>query len=94
MSSLPSSPLADEPLRNALTYCDMTTTPDGEPVAIASRLSEIRERYGPGHLVTRLSGSQNRTSSMPCRVCRTGRYIATCKKAAKWRLVDLNWLLS
>jgi predicted hydrolase (HD superfamily) len=45
--------LGHEPLRNALTYCDMTTTPDGEPVAIASRLSEIRQRYGPEHIVTR-----------------------------------------
>jgi hypothetical protein len=46
-------PPAGEPLRNALTYCDMTTTPDGEHVAVGSRLSEICERYGPGHLVTR-----------------------------------------
>jgi hypothetical protein len=46
-------PPADKLLRNTLTYCDMTTTPDGEPVAIANRLSEIRERYGPGHLITR-----------------------------------------
>jgi hypothetical protein len=45
-------PPAKEPLRNALTYCDMTTTPDGEAVAIASRIAEIRERYGPGHLIT------------------------------------------
>lgn len=46
-------PPAEQSLRNALTYCDMTTTPDGEHVAVGSRLSEIRERYGPGHLVTR-----------------------------------------
>lgn len=46
-------PPADESLRNALTYCDMTTTPDGEHVAVAHRLAEIRDRYGPGHLVTR-----------------------------------------
>jgi hypothetical protein len=46
-------PSVDEPLRNALTYCDMTTTPDGKPVAIGQRLSEIRKRYGNGHLVTR-----------------------------------------
>jgi hypothetical protein len=45
-------PPADEPLKNALTYCDMTTTPDGEHVAVGHRLAEIRERYGPGHLVT------------------------------------------
>jgi hypothetical protein len=46
-------PAADGPLSDALTYCDMTTTPDGEPVAVGRRLSEISERYGPGHLVTR-----------------------------------------
>jgi hypothetical protein len=46
-------PPAPEPLRDALTYCDLTTTPDGESVAVEGRLSEIRERYGPLDLVTR-----------------------------------------
>jgi putative nucleotidyltransferase with HDIG domain len=45
-------PPVEKPLRDALTYCDMTTTPDGAPVTVARRLAEIRERYGPGHLVT------------------------------------------
>jgi hypothetical protein len=40
-------------LSNALTYCDMTTSPDGEPVPTERRLAEIRDRYGPGHLVSR-----------------------------------------
>ncbi|MEV5706023.1 HD domain-containing protein [Actinoallomurus sp. NPDC052274] len=40
-------------LADALTYCDMTTTPDGHPVAVEDRLSEIQARYGDGHLVTR-----------------------------------------
>jgi hypothetical protein len=40
-------------LSDALTYCDMTTTPDGLPVEVESRLSEIQARYGAGHLVTR-----------------------------------------
>jgi hypothetical protein len=31
----------------------MTTSPDGEPVPAESRLAEIRDRYGPGHLVSR-----------------------------------------
>ena len=44
---------ADQLLSDALTYCDMTTTPDGEPVAVEHRLSEILSRYGDGHLVTR-----------------------------------------
>jgi hypothetical protein len=45
-------PPASEPLSEALTYCDMTTTPDGDPVSVRNRLSEIRERYGPSDLVT------------------------------------------
>jgi HD domain len=40
-------------LASALTYCDMTTSPDGEPVPVERRLAEIRDRYGPGHLVSR-----------------------------------------
>ncbi|WP_075020578.1 HD domain-containing protein [Actinomadura madurae] len=40
-------------LNQPLTYCDMTTTPQGEPVPVLERLNEIRERYGPNHLVTR-----------------------------------------
>jgi hypothetical protein len=39
-------------LADALTFCDMTTSPDGEPVDVAFRLTEIRARYGPGHLVS------------------------------------------
>ena len=44
---------APDALASALTYCDMTTSPDGEPVPVESRLAEIRDRYGPGHLVSR-----------------------------------------
>ena len=40
-------------LAEALTYCDMTTSPDGQPLPIAQRLAEIRARYGPDHLVSR-----------------------------------------
>ncbi|CAG6393137.1 HD domain-containing protein [Streptomyces cocklensis] len=39
-------------LTDALTYCDMTTTPYGEPVGVETRLSEILSRYGPGAVVT------------------------------------------
>jgi hypothetical protein len=42
------APLA---LADALTYCDMTTTPDGGVTDVSSRLAEILERYG-----TRASG--------------------------------------
>ena len=38
---------------DALVYCDMTTTPDGEPVGFKDRMAEIEQRYGPDHAVTR-----------------------------------------
>lgn len=40
-------------LRDALWYCDLTTSPDGQPVSAPDRIAEIKERYGPGHIVTR-----------------------------------------
>jgi hypothetical protein len=40
-------------VRDALWYCDLTTSPDGEPVSAGDRIAEIKDRYGPGHLVTR-----------------------------------------
>ena len=39
-------------VRDALWYCDITTSPDGEPVTADQRITEIKERYGPDHLVT------------------------------------------
>jgi hypothetical protein len=44
---------APEELSSVLTYCDMTTCPDGELVLVETRLAEIQQRYGPGHLVSR-----------------------------------------
>src|SRR4051812_40500539 len=43
----------DPLLADALTYCDMTTTPYGTEVAVEDRLAEIQSRYGAGHLVAR-----------------------------------------
>ena len=40
-------------LSSVLTYCDMTTSPDGQPVPVEQRLAEIHDRYGSGHLVSR-----------------------------------------
>ncbi len=39
-------------LADAITYCDMTTGPDGQRLTVEQRLAEILDRYGPGHLVT------------------------------------------
>ena len=40
-------------LTDALTYCDMTTGPDGRHLTVDERLAEIRTRYGRGHVVDR-----------------------------------------
>jgi len=47
-------PFADEggPIRDALWHCDQTTGPGGERVSARERHAEIKQRYGPGHLVT------------------------------------------
>jgi hypothetical protein len=37
----------DSPLDQALTYCDMTTGPDGRRVRLEDRVAEINERHGP-----------------------------------------------
>lgn len=42
-----------EHLADALTYCDMTTGPDGQTMTVGDRIAEILTRYGPGHLVSR-----------------------------------------
>jgi hypothetical protein len=44
-------PREDSPTADALTYCDMTTSPTGQPITLADRLAEIAERYGAEHLV-------------------------------------------
>jgi hypothetical protein len=40
-------------LADALTYSDMNTSPDGEPLTVTERLTEIGRRYGPDHVVAR-----------------------------------------
>jgi hypothetical protein len=40
------------PLRDALWWADMTTSPDGRPVTFDERIKEIQDRYGPQDLVT------------------------------------------
>ena len=44
-------PYVDAPVTDALTYCDMTTSPDGEPIEVHERLDEILVRYEPGSTV-------------------------------------------
>ncbi|MFC5725041.1 HD domain-containing protein [Streptomyces gamaensis] len=47
-------PLPDQgALVDALVYCDMTTTPAGEPTSHGERITEIVGRYGPDSVVGR-----------------------------------------
>ncbi|MFZ4273071.1 HD domain-containing protein [Streptomyces arboris] len=47
-------PLLEEPLLvDALVYCDMTTTPDGDRTTAQDRVAEIRSRYGDDSVVGR-----------------------------------------
>ncbi|MFI7336969.1 HD domain-containing protein [Streptomyces sp. NPDC050085] len=47
-------PLLDDPLLvDALVYCDMTTTPDGERTTSQKRVAEILGRYGEDSVVGR-----------------------------------------
>jgi putative nucleotidyltransferase with HDIG domain len=49
-------PAAPDLLLAALTYCDMTTSPDGDHVSFGWRIEDIHSRYGPTHRVTRAIG--------------------------------------
>ncbi len=40
-------PRQREELTDALTYCDMTTGPDGQDLSVDDRLADIYSRYGP-----------------------------------------------
>jgi HD domain len=44
-------PVVNGLLADAVAYCDMTTSPDGEPGEVESRLQEISERYEAGSIV-------------------------------------------
>jgi hypothetical protein len=45
--------LEDQLLVDALVWCDMTTTPDGEPTTAVERVTEIVRRYGANSVVGR-----------------------------------------
>jgi hypothetical protein len=40
-------------LDTALTFCDMTTSPDGEPISLEERVAELVDRYGRDHVTSR-----------------------------------------
>jgi HD domain len=68
-------------LADALTYCDMTTSPDGQRLPVRQRLAEIRARYGPDDLVSRvITRSAPELTGAVHRV--TGRLAACSPEAA------------
>lgn len=46
-------PFLDSALDQALTYCDLTTSPAGDRVTLEERVQEIAQRYGAEHTVSR-----------------------------------------
>lgn len=53
LDQLSEYPLPPGHLADALSYCDMTSGPDGQRVTLDERVREIVSRYGSEHLVTR-----------------------------------------
>jgi hypothetical protein len=45
-------PYDDSLLLRALTYCDLTTGPEGSRTTVDDRVTEIQNRYGPDHVVS------------------------------------------
>jgi hypothetical protein len=39
---------------DALTYCDLTTGPLGQPMTLEERIAEVQQRYGQGDIVAAL----------------------------------------
>jgi hypothetical protein len=70
-------------LTDALIYCDMTTGPQGQPMTVGQRLAEIRDRYGPDHVVTRaLARSAPDLAASVARVTRKlARFSSSCRSA-------------
>jgi hypothetical protein len=66
------------PVRDALWYCDITTSPEGESVAATDRIAEIKHRYGPDHLVTRFITLA--TPDLLAAVSRTEQLLATADR--------------
>ncbi|MGI9098564.1 MAG: HD domain-containing protein [Solirubrobacteraceae bacterium] len=66
-----SSPVAD-----ALTYCDLTTGPDGASISVASRLADIERRYGPSSLVAQAIDAA--ADTLRAAVARTEGRLAGC----------------
>jgi Predicted HD superfamily hydrolase len=53
-------PAVEGPLLDALTYSDMTTSPDGRSVTVETRLAEIASRYGEGVVARSIEEARQR----------------------------------
>jgi hypothetical protein len=53
VADLAAFPVERDDLVDALIFCDMTVSPDGEPVTVDKRLTEVLDRYGRNSLVGR-----------------------------------------
>ncbi len=82
-------PAASPFLANALTYCDMTTGPDGQTLSVDQRLADIRARYGPDHLVSRAIGRSSRQLRGAVNVIR-GRLAAALAGSTSTTFFDLK----
>ena len=58
-------PTPPDELADAITYCDMTTGPDGQRLTVHQRLAEIHARYGPDHPSATPSPRPRRRSPPP-----------------------------
>ena len=93
---------AQHVLSAVLTYCDMTTSPDGELVPVDRRLAEIHHRMpGPGHASNALAGHLRRAAEDWLKEGLNGRATKTVKKndnvlapilptIGAWRLRELT----
>lgn len=67
-------------LADALIYSDMTTGPDGQTMAVDSRIAEILARYGPEHPVSRA-----RRKSMPQITAAVARVTSMLSRRQSWQ---------
>jgi len=67
-------------LADALTFCDMTTGPDGTVVTVEERLAEICDRYGPDHAVT--VSVQGSSAALTAAVRRVTAWVAAAATAS------------
>ncbi len=81
-------PIAPSPLADALTLCDVRTSPTGERFTLNERLREIAARYGAEHIVTRSQGeAAPRIRESQSRVL---RQIARTQGTPPWVFIDVD----